>query len=657
MNRLRAIMKTRLSAALATAATLLLSGCGESTNIAGEGAGTVSSCSSLLNVTCVTGRLIDDAAFNVDYECGLPEAGTVRSVTASDGSFICPNGSVAKFALVNPDNRDFRIELGEVTITRPAAVYGESTVIPVYFYVTPRHLAGDTIGNDYSVRALNIVRFLQTLSDDTRDADLSRNLPTRRILISDADKRKINDTVLPEELDFSRSIAADPANPSVGSFDHDVKPYLDSLGDPSKSQLISLLQAGTAITKGIFSTFAGMYLVPGGSILSTGSLLPGDTSFDADTGAMVGYDAASDRNFVGSFYLLVDRRGRSIGSGVYSYGTGSNWAVWSNPQAMELVETGRAAAGVPRWPMDGNLTTFRFALNGDSGRFVRLDQGVMRREAVAGSDEVYRRLFKETPGAGVLGRWSMTDGSSSTTYITAGAYTLEHTVAAATYVNPDVWEHDGADFPLPITVTFYNDDRNNGACPTGRGCKIAELRMVVLEDGNLVTDRYGSCGVGVNPETLVVNGNDTMREIPIGTVANALDTLKDEAGTIRILTLLGMLPSSAGLLDAMTVEPGFEEFIPYIQFGSNLGENSLLRIDGGSGKQYNFYGFCSSALATRGVCSGTGTFQPGIATWLNGYTFMRAIKANKTSPAPANREALNENIGGLMEAKRTPACP
>lgn len=651
-------MKTRLSLALAMAAPLLLAGCGESTNIQGEGIGNVSSCSSLLKVTCVTGRLIDDAAFNVDYECGLPEAGTVRSVTAEDGTFICPNGSVAKFALINPDNTDFRISLGEVTITQPAAVYGDNPIIPVYFYVTPRHLAGDGNGIDFSVRALNIVRLLQTLSDDPLDADLSANLPTRRILISDAVKRKIKDSVLPADLDFSNAIDSSPSNPSPGSFDHDMKPFLESLADPAKSQLISLSQSVAAITKGIYSTFAGMYLVPGGSILSTGSLTPGDTSFDADTGAMVGYDAGTDKNFVGSFYMLVDRRGRTIGSGVYSYGSGSNWAVWSNPRALELVDTGRLIAGVPGWPMDGNLEPLRFTLKGDAGRVVRLDQGVMRREAVAGSEEVYRRLFRESPGSAVLGRWSMTDTSSSATYVSAGAYTLEHTVAAATYVNPEVWHAAGADFPLPVTVSFYNDDRDNGACSTGgRGCKIAELRMVVLQDGNLITDRFGSCGVGVDPETLELNGDETKVEIPIGTVANALDVLRDEAGTIKVLTLLGLLPSTPGLMDAMTVEAGFEEFIPYIQFGSNLGENSLLRVDGAAGKQYNFYGLCSSSLDVRGVCNASGTFQPGIATWLNGYTFMRAVNANKTTPAPSNKALLNDNIGGLMEARRTPGCP
>ena len=646
--------------AVALLATTLLSGCGESTNIKPENAGTVSACSSLLGAACVTGRLIDDAAFNVNYECAS-SSGTVRSVTAADGGFSCPNGSDVTFALVNPDNPDFRITLGTVKVTAPARVYGESSTIPIYFYVTPRTLAGEVVGAPLSARSINITRLLQTLSTDTLDAGLTEHLPTRRVVISDDDKRKINATNMLDALDFAASISGDPSNPSPASFDEAAEPFLTSLTDPSKHQLISGTAATDALYKGIYSTVAGVYLVPGGSVLSLGSFNPNNAETDADTGSMVGYDLSSGDTFIGSLYALVDRRGRLIGHGVYSLGTSSdpeeNWAVWSDPQPMDLTSSGVTRGGFMAWPIDGDLTDMVASLRGtaDSGKLLRITKGVMRREAVAGSEFVYSNLFQETGNSSLYGRWALGTASNASAYITDGAYTFERTVSVATWMNPALWQDSVVTFPLPVTVSIYNSDYNNPACNAATGCKIADLRMVILKDGNIISDRYQTCGANVDPETLVVNGDNSKVELPLGTVANILDTLRDNNDIpLQTMTLLAMLPNDVRLNDSMTVETGFEEYIPYLQFGSNLGENSLLRVDGGS-NQFQMYGFCSTSLANNNLCTGAGSFQPGLGTWANNYTFMRAIKANDVAPDAASTELLEDNSGGLLRAARTPA--
>ncbi|HEX4869156.1 MAG TPA: hypothetical protein VFV15_00320 [Moraxellaceae bacterium] len=657
------IRKLPLVGTLALAA--LLTGCGESTNIQSGDSGSVQTCKNLLNVTCVSGRFIDDAAFNVDYECGVDGGGTVRSVTGVDGGFSCPNGSVVTFFLDNPDNYSEldRIELGSVTVTRPAKIYGDNPSVSntVYFYVTPRNLAGDGAGNTFSAKAVNITRLLQTLSTDTTDPDQSQYLPTRRVVIDDADKRKIKASVLPEKLDFTLPAAADPANPTDGTFDFAIRDYLLTLADTSKHQLVASSVAVKALEKGVNSTAAGIYLVPGGSVLSTGGLNPIGQEFDADTGAMVGLDTLNNKQFVGSFYLLVDRRGRTFGHGVYSYGasvTSDPWAVWSNPQAMQLTQTGYTASGQVVWPYDHGLTQFRLAMlgTGDTGKYVTLTQGNIRRQAVAGSSQLYKNLFAENSTPSSLGTWSMVDGGS-TTFIPSGAYSLEHTIAVAPFMNPDLWNDTVVQFPLPVTVSFYNQEYSNTACAGGRGCKIAELRMVILEDGNIVSDRHGKCGVNLNPATLVYTDDASKQEIPLGVVSNTLNTLLDEGTTpLKTMTLLAMLPSDARLNDALTVTTGYEAYIPYIQFGSNLGENSLLRLDGLANK-YQMYGYCSTALWAQGLCGTPDTFQPKVASWVNGYTFMRAIKANKEAPTAAATAALINNSGGTMEAQRTPSCP
>lgn len=654
------LRKRNLFCASTTLAILLLAGCGESTNIAPNSAGVVSDCRSLLGASCVAGRLIDDAAFNVDYECSST-SGVVRSVTAADGSFYCPNGSDATFALVNPDNPDLKIPLGTVKITAPAPLNGDDPVVPVYFYVTPRMLAGDSVGEAPSAHAINIVRLLQTLSTDTIDANLDQNLPTRRVIIDDADKRKITAENTVTLAMFSASIATNPALPDTNTFDAKIKPFLESLADPAKHQLITGTKAANALNKGIYSTTAGMYIVPG-SVLTFGVFNPTSDDTAANAGSMTGNDLS--QSFIGSVFALADRRGRVISHGVYSYGTpasGNQWAIWSDPKPMELTGTGSTDNVHAYWPIDGDLTSFTFGLKGagDAGKVLYMTQGVMRREAVAGSEFVYGNLFDETGNPDLYGRFGLGTASNAGAYFSGGAYTLVHSVPVATWMDPAIW--GTVTFPLPVTVSFYNGDYANPACSPTWGCKMADLRMVILSDGNIISDRFGQCGQDVDPVTLAVGGDDTKREIPLGTVANALGSVIGESGSaIQTLTLLGMIPNDASLTDPtnplLTPQPGFSAYMPYLQFGSNLGEQSLLRIDGGS-NQYQMYGYCFPTQVTRGQCATSGNFAPRMASWVNNYTFMRAIKANKGGD-PAF-DSLKVNSGGLMSAARTPAasCP
>lgn len=644
------------------AMAMVLSGCGESTNIQPKTAGTVSACSSLLGVTCVTGRFIDDAAFNVDYECDSP-SGTVRSVTAEDGSFACPNGSEVTFSLTNPDDSEQSIILGSVKVLSPAKVYGDSPTFPLYFYVTPRTLAGDAVGSGISTRAINITRLLQTLSTDPIDADLSDNLPSRRVIISDDAKRKITAATKVTEDAFSLAIAADPAVPADGTFDYAIRPFLVALADPARDVLIAAAPASASLYKGLYSTSAGFYLVPGSILFFDADFDPTALTTSADIGAMVGYNLGSGETFIGSLYSLVDRRGRIISNGFYSYGTppsGETWALWSDPQPMDLSSSGTTRDGFAAWPVDGDLTKMQFALRGaDAGAFVRLSRGVMRREAVAGSAKVYENLFEETGSADLFGRWTLGTSGSAASFITDGAYTFERTVPVASWVNPDLWQDsEVGNFPVPVTVSIYNSDYDNAACNTTPGCKMAELRMLILEDGNIISDRYQTCGANVDRATLVVNGDTSRVEVPLGTVASITDATQDETDSvIKTMSLLAMIPNDASLNDftnpLLNIQPGFASYLPYLQFGANFGDNSLLRIDGAVNR-FQMYGVCTAQQALRGLCTAAGELQPGMATWINNYTFAQAIKANKTGSAAF--ASLKVNSSGLLRATRS-TCP
>lgn len=640
---------------------LLLSGCGESTNIKEGGSANVTQCSSLLNVSCVPGRFVDDAAANINYECGLSTSALVRSVTDVDGGFACPSGSIARFSLVNPDDPDSRIDLGEVKIVLPAQIYGGNPLLPVYFYVTPRTLAEDAVGSAFSTKALNITRLLQTLSDDTVDSDLTGHLPSRRILITDDDKRKITAAVLPDPLNFTAPIASDPTDPSAGSFDEQAQEFLESLSNPAKHKLISRALAEKALQKGIHNTVSGIYQVPGGSIITIRDQLTGNNNFSsADFGAMVGTDTTTGNKFVSSMYMLADRRGRVIGHGVYSFGQApstSLWNPWSDPQPMTLVRTGPEVGGFPVWPNDGLLNEFRFEMRGsnDVGKYVRLGQGRMNRSAVAGSAKLYSELFKESSVPGQLGTWTMGSLDGTVTNVSNGQYTLEHTLEVATLMNPDIW--GSVTFPLPITVTIYNRDFSNTSCVGGRGCKMADLRMVILQDGNIISDRYKACGADVNPETLVVAADPTRQEIPLGVVASSQSGFADSSSTtIKAMVLLAMLPGDYRLNDTMAVTPGYEQYLPYLQFGSNLrASHSVLRVDAGA-NQFQMYGTCDNVSASRGLCALPGFFQPKMGSWINGHTAMRLLQASDNNAPAATITTLAVNSEGYMEAKRTDAA-
>lgn len=630
---------------LAIPAVIALSGCGgESSNIEPEG-GSSFVCDGL-GVTCVTGRFIDDAVANVDYECELPGVRTVKSVTGGDGTFSCPNGSVATFSLINPEKPEYRIELGSVTVTSTARLNGDNpAATPVYFYVTPLHLDGVNDDEqfeeaDLSPAALNITRLLQTMHDsDVPGCDMvDIHLPNRRICISAEDKKKI----VPENLELSLEF-----NQPSNSFDESVADYLAAIGKgPS---LISEEDAKKLLQKGIYSTVAGLYDVGKAAPLSTGGVL------DTRVGLMTG-KGSNDGHFVGAFWNVVDRRGRMIGAGVYSYqGEAEDfsvtpWTISSDPKPFELASSGitHAATGVPIWPNNGDLSKMTYNLldasRAPTGSQAKLMTGKMRREAVVGSPIQYQTLFEESVASSSsteLGQWALQGGSLPSIAQTSGRFTLMHSVPVATWMNPDAWA--GVDFPLPITVSFYNFDTACG----GNGCEIGELRMVILEDGNIVSDMHGKCGVGINFDTLNY-GPPAEQEIPLGVVANIIPGLRDDGGdSMTAMTLLAMLPNHSGLISGISAVAANQEYLRYSQFGNNVYGFPLLRVSG----ELGMYGGCAESE------SGDINCVSGAAIWSNPLTAIKWYKATTAeTPDPDEVANLEKNAGGHMEAVRTVDC-
>jgi hypothetical protein len=655
--------KSGCSVLMAAGLSVLLASCTESTNIASNAGDGVSSCSSLLGVTCVNGRFIDEAVENLDYECGLTGVGTVKARTDVDGSFSCPNNSVVTFSLTNPDDTEQKIVLGEVKVQRPADIYGDNAQ-GRYFYVSPYSLANVTTKQLSDRRALNIARLLHTMNTEGADVATS-TYPSRRIIITMDQKRLITASMIDNSVDpFDLAAApdADLANPQPGTFDKAVRLYVVALG---KTQLISASAGVTALRKGFFSIYAGAYA-------SGPTLLITDTPLDADFGNMVGNGSGADtgKKFLGQFWTLVDRRGRMIGSGIYSYGDEDETEfLWSNPQAMDL--KGFGASGIKSWPysdeLDGvaDLSGLQFSLLGasDAGKEVRITQGVMSRGAIAGSSALYENLFDEDSDGAVLGEWNLVSGSSN--FISGAPYTFEHTFPATTLMNPDLWESAAIDFPIPLEINIFNTD--TVGCPATKGCEIATIRALVLEDGNIVSDISDLCGDGLDRESLTYSASGAVQEYPLGLVANILrgddpaSGLRDQSGNpITVMTMLVMIPNNSALTTAFA-NPTYAEYFPYIQFGSNFGSpsintsiHSLLRVDTAGGDQYQMYGQCNSYFASASIqmCTTTGRYAPATALWMNNFTSARLKHADSENLANEAELGLN-NDGFIKSTRRT----
>lgn len=598
-------------------AAFLLASCGESDNLTNENVGTVSSCSSIPGATCVRGRFIDDAAVNVNYECGLEGSGKVRSVTGSDGGFTCPNGSEVTFSLVNPENTSIRLVLGTTKVAKPANLFAESPSSSsdtplVYFYVTPRTLLGQSSDTVLGFSAVNMVRLLHTLSTDAVDPEL----PSHRVIISDDAKRKLTAEIV-EEIRFTLpQETVDPTAPGDNTFDKAVRNYLQSF-DPDL-QLLAYDTAAEYLRRGVYSTKAGLYESY-------------DVTATAGNNASGGMRGVGGGNFVGALWNLVDRRGRMVGSGVYSYELPSDTLVFSAPKAMSL------ESAAVTWPMSGNLAGLTYKLVDSAGvatgREATITNGVMTREAVAGTIPRYESLFGETPSSSDLGKWTLKNGGTSE--ISNGTITMVRSVSVSPTLDPALWTESNIDFPLAVKVSLWDSDYSG--C-TSLGCLLGTFRMVVLKDGNIVSDMNQKCGVNIDPVTLTYPSGGA--EIPLGVVANILDNLRDENGaSMQLMTLLAMIPN----------HPHFRSIsphLPYVQFGSGFGEVSLLRIGGAN--NLRSYGICTSQRKSTGQCQTVDAFAPDIAVWGNRLTAMKAF-------SDAGTPEDIENAGGYISSAPTPS--
>lgn len=607
----------------------LLASCGESTNLKDPiNAATTTHCSDLDGV-CIKGRFIDDAVFNLDYECDK-----VIATTGVDGSFSCPLNSTVTFLIKNPADTSGspkKITLGQTVVKNPANLGNN---LPVYFYVTPATLfPGDLVARQ------NAVRLLHALSDDPTSADLTGHI----IYISDETKRKLTNlgqAISPADFSKAISIAtpATPTSPAVssapGSFDELLEPLLGApVFSPPRSPMISAAKADEYLQRGINSTVAGVYTDFG--ILSVIGLPFG-------VPAMTGFNASS--TMTASIWAMVDRKGRVMGAGVYSYEPiTSTQFLYTNSKPMELKSVGVAgSAGAPMWPNSGNLQGMSFDMmdGNNAATSMKLDiaQGVMEREAIAGNDTLYRSLFDVAATAPVPiekeGRWEVVD-SLETNNIAASttAFTLLRSSPAAPSLDPDLWR--ATQFPLHVSLRFWNSDATTpiAAGCDASGCPIGPpIQISILQDGNIVSDVNGDCSA-VDPDTLqhISGSNPGYQELPLGLVQNIFTSgPKDTPANATFMTLALVLPNKP-LVASSVPGDDQEKYLRYAQFLTNYGGATLMRVDGSATADYlKLHSVQSVTLADK---SSAYVYDPTTAKWSNTWTVLRGIDSLNNDPA------------------------
>lgn len=605
---------TAFAGILVAACAAMISSCGESTNIKASTPTTAATCDDL-GIDCSHGRFVDDSVSNLNFNCG-----SFTGVTGFDGSYSCPLNSQVRFYIRNPDN-GVEINIGSTTARNLAA-----SNVKDFLYITPVTLYADPVAQN------NLVRFLQSLSRH----EVPAGSPDHIIILDDADKKKITFAINPS--DFSKP-------PS--DFEAFVKPYFDSL-NPAVT-MISSAKADEYLRNAINSTVAGVYTVPGA--LTSSSV----------TGGLSGSNSIN--KLIGSVWNIVDRKGRMMGGGVYSYeSSSSSQLIYTNVKPMEFASLGLPTAqGFYTWPTNGSMVGMLFNMNPTVGSVPTTTQkltftsGIMDRGVIAASNEIYKIYFGDA-AAPTLGRWKMTDSLvpandiSEDNDVTIPGYTLIRAVPAAPTLNPDYWRPiaRAGKFPLNLSIKFYDND-NSAACTDAAGnigCQIgtSPIRITILSDGNIVSDRNGDCNKDLDPKTLNNTGSTAAasQEVPLGLVRDILS--RPNAANEVYMTLIFLIPPTAD----------FPADLRYAQAITNLSRAPndstdkppvvQLRVDGDESSNTSYLHFFDVS------------YNDDAGGWLNLWRLYQSVDP---SASPADKAANGKKSQGRMVSRPVAAadCP
>ncbi len=598
---------------------LMLSACGTggSTNmISGSSASSnISvSCSAISGVTCISGRFVDDAVSNLHYSCG-DSSGTVQAVTDSGGVFSCPKDSgTVDFYLINAAGT-VKVDLGTAPVVQTSYTNGLST--PGYMLVTPRTLAGNAASETYDDYELNLTRFL-FLFDNSSGAIIGASRLTNVINISATDEESISDLLPPAAAgsaaptSLQTVLGPNDFALSEANFDTRIQAMVNGLGRTLATQA----QASAHLDALLPETRAGLYYSIGGTISTSAVSVAG---FYGDNGA--------EQLFAEPF-LLFDRAGRSWGLMIDSLvGCGGPCSNTSNSllSQPELATTPANYDTTQPFAVISRAGQFRtsFILPSNQG-VVQITQGRFNLDLIADTPVNYQSAYGTTtpPPAADLGTFSM-----STTGIN-GKYGMLRDIVAAPTLDPTLWGKQV--IPLHLTLTFYDST-------PGQPNLLGQLGVVVLPDGNVVTDLNHTCAA-LNTTTLIDALN--VQQYPIGIVDNIF---QDSTSAATYLGLTLLTPVNTAITPAI-------QGVMIGGAGNNAAVRLRLDAQGGASLQYQLFG---NNLDQNGNPLPDGSGNP--AGWVSVYGQSNALALTAQSQSNpsllSTAEAATYASGGQVLAQ------
>jgi len=540
--------KIILPFALSTFAALLTSCGGESAKINEDPRqgvdGVTSNTSCNINNTDCLRFVLDYPAAGINFDCSSDTFN--HFATKLDGNIVtgaCKLGDEATFFIQGTDAR--RISLGTVKFDNISKL--KTTSIPhirvIDFAIALTGKTPSSIdANDETIRvAMAIVKILQSMGIERKDNVVGDLQPTEF-----TEEKKDQLVTLTKDIGLNELLS--------GEYATILKPWLE-VDEVSDTQAFNMVvQLLNLANTGVWQAELPAYKGGGGSIPTDNNLRP-DGFFGCNKApSSKCLDAVSDLlHSMGSFFLLSDRQGYTVGYGQQWKGPATitddlvaapiTLITKVKPIKLQIYAQNKWLNPITQ---QINMTTpLHLSVNeNNAAEDLLINQGkLINRNTIAGTENIYRQLLKAKDSDVIdtshLGIWKQNidnvnyNGTidivkaNPSSYLSKDIFRTEKNVAfQQNYI-----------FPLYATLIF-NFSKESKLAPVSLGIVIDEngdIRTDIKENST-PTDMKGVCGTvkSINTDGTITDSNDQI-QYRIGTTGATLFSSNDKSVSVRVI--------------------------------------------------------------------------------------------------------------------------
>ncbi len=540
--------KIILPFALSTFAALLTGCGGESAKINEDPRqgvdGVTSNTSCNINNTDCLRFVLDYPAAGINFDCSSDTFN--HFATKLDGNIVtgaCKLGDEATFFIQGTDAR--RISLGTVKFDNISKL--KTTSIPhirvIDFAIALTGKTPSSIdANDETIRvAMAIVKILQSMGIERKDNVVGDLQPTEF-----TEEKKDQLVTLTKDIGLNELLS--------GEYATILKPWLEVDGVSDTQAFNMVVQLLNLANTGVWQAELPAYKGGGGSIPTDNNLRP-DGFFGCNKApSSKCLDAVSDLlHSMGSFFLLSDRQGYTVGYGQQWKGPATitddlvaapiTLITKVKPIKLQIYAQNKWLNPITQ---QINMTTpLHLSVNeNNAAEDLLINQGkLINRNTIAGTENIYRQLLKAKDSDVIdtshLGIWKQNidnvnyNGTidivkaNPSSYLSKDIFRTEKNVAfQQNYI-----------FPLYATLIF-NFSKESKLAPVSLGIVIDEngdIRTDIKENST-PTDMKGVCGTvkSINTDGTITDSNDQI-QYRIGTTGATLFSSNDKSVSVRVI--------------------------------------------------------------------------------------------------------------------------